>query len=80
MPELFERECVWPMAIAMDCSLEDELVDLCADEPTLEEASRTRLKRQRESCLARPLQLVDDETMQILDYIHERFYRQEVDA
>jgi hypothetical protein len=79
MLELFERDCVGPMAVAMDSSFADEIVDLISDEPTLDPAGRQRLKRQREGCLAEPLPLIDDGTMQMLDDVHERFYRQEVD-
>jgi hypothetical protein len=78
MPELFERDCVWPMAVAMDSSFADEIADLFSDEPTLDAAGRQRLKRQRESCLTDPLQEVEDETMQMLEDIHERFYCQEI--
>ena len=80
MPELFERDCVGPLAVAMDSSFAGEIVDLFAGEPTLDPRGRTRLKRQRERCLTAELQRVDDETMQMLDEVHQRFYGQEVDA
>jgi hypothetical protein len=78
MPELFERDCVWPMAVAMDSSFAGEVVDLFSDEPTLDPRGRTRLKRQRERCLAAEPQQTDDETMQMLDEVHQLFYGQEV--
>jgi hypothetical protein len=78
MPELFERDCVWPMAVAMDSSFAGEVVDLFSDEPTLNDAGRQRLRRQRDRCFAASLQQVDDETMQMLDDVHARFYCQEV--
>lgn len=76
MSELFERDCVWPMAVAMDSSFADEIVDLFSDEPTLDGAGRQRLRRQRESCLAARLPEIDDDTMQMLDDVHENFYGQ----
>jgi hypothetical protein len=74
-PELFVRDCVWPLAIAMDGTFDGQEVELFSDEPHLDIAGRARLSRQRALCLAAELSYIDDDTMEMLDDIHELYYR-----